>query len=169
MPAQTGYYNTLKSAAGKVLTYLNTITFTGTDGKTLTVTQDTSLDEAVAMSSKATQTSGTWTPQISSSAGTITTVGAVSGTWVKTGESVTITFSVAITTNGTGSGYIFLQGMADALPVGAIGTGVESNQTGKGLVLARFASGTFWVKFYDGTYPGGDLYILQGTATYVPA
>ena len=48
-----GYYDTLKSVAGKVFTYLASITLTGTDGKTITVTQDTSLDEAVAMSSKA--------------------------------------------------------------------------------------------------------------------
>ena len=53
MPAQIGYFDTLKSVAGKVFTYLASITLTGTDGKTITVTQNTSLDEAVAMSSKA--------------------------------------------------------------------------------------------------------------------
>lgn len=53
MSAQIGYYDTLKSVAGKVFTYLASITLTGTDGKTITCTQDTSLDEAVAMSSKA--------------------------------------------------------------------------------------------------------------------
>ncbi len=56
MPAQFGGYDTLRSIAGKVFTYLSTITLTGTDGKTLTLTQDTSLDEAVAMSSKAPKT-----------------------------------------------------------------------------------------------------------------
>lgn len=53
MAAQTGYFDTLKSVAGKVFTFLASITLTGTDGKIITVTQDTSLDEAVAMSSKA--------------------------------------------------------------------------------------------------------------------
>ena len=62
MPAQRGYFDTLKSTAGKVFTYLASITLTGTDGKTITCTQDTSLDEAVAMSSKATQEIGAWTP-----------------------------------------------------------------------------------------------------------
>lgn len=71
MPAQTGYYNTLKSAAGKVLTYLNTITFTGTDGKTITVTQDTSLDEAVAMSSKAPKASPSFTGNITVEVGSV--------------------------------------------------------------------------------------------------
>ena len=56
MPSQIGYFDTLKSAAGKVFSYLSSITLTGTDGKTITVTQDTSLDEAVAMSSKAPKT-----------------------------------------------------------------------------------------------------------------
>ena len=42
MTAQQGYFDTLKSVAGKVFTYLASITLTGTDGKTLTV-EDTSL------------------------------------------------------------------------------------------------------------------------------
>jgi len=53
MAAQIGYYDTLKSVAGKVFTYLASITLTGTDGKTITCTQDFSIDEAGAMSSKA--------------------------------------------------------------------------------------------------------------------
>lgn len=53
MAAQTGFYDPLKSIAGKVFSYLASITLTGTDGKTLTVQQDTTLDEAVSMSSKA--------------------------------------------------------------------------------------------------------------------
>jgi len=53
MPAQIGYFDTLKSVAGKVFTYLASITLTGTDGKIITCTENTSLDEAGAMSSKA--------------------------------------------------------------------------------------------------------------------
>jgi len=64
MPAQIGFYDTLKSTAGKVFAYLASITLTGTDGKTITVTQDTSLDEAVAMSSKAPKASPTFTTKI---------------------------------------------------------------------------------------------------------
>lgn len=37
MPAQIGYFDTLKSVAGKVFAYLASITITGVDGKTLTV------------------------------------------------------------------------------------------------------------------------------------
>ena len=71
MSAQAGYFDTLKSIAGKVFTYLSTITLTGTDGKTITVTQDTSLDEAVAMSSKAPKSNPTFTGQINMPAGVV--------------------------------------------------------------------------------------------------
>ena len=53
MPSQIGYFDTLKSVTGKVFTYLASITLTGTDGKIITVTQDTSLDDTVALSKKA--------------------------------------------------------------------------------------------------------------------
>lgn len=45
MPVQTGYFDTLKSAAGKVFTYLASITLTGTDGKTLTVEDDSVVNQ----------------------------------------------------------------------------------------------------------------------------
>ncbi|MCR4307646.1 MAG: hypothetical protein NUV80_03725 [Candidatus Berkelbacteria bacterium] len=61
MAAQIGYYDTLKNVAGKVFTYLASITLTGADGKIITVTQDTALDEAVAMSSKAPKVSPVFT------------------------------------------------------------------------------------------------------------
>ena len=64
MPAQIGFYDTLKSTAGKVFAYLASITLTGTDGKTITVTQDTALDEVVSMSSKAPKASPTFTTKI---------------------------------------------------------------------------------------------------------
>ena len=64
MPDQIGYFASLKNVAGKIFTYLASITLTGTDGKTITVTQDTSLDEAVAMSSKAPKASPAFTGDV---------------------------------------------------------------------------------------------------------
>lgn len=61
MPSQTGYFDTLKSVAGKVFTYLASITLTGTDGKIIACTQNTDLDEAAAMSSKAPKDNPTFT------------------------------------------------------------------------------------------------------------
>jgi len=84
MPAQTGYFDTLKSVAGKVFTYLASITLTGTDGKTITCTQNTSLDEAVAMSSKLT-IPGAWTTP-AYDAGNFTASGSM--TWTVEGADV---------------------------------------------------------------------------------
>ena len=64
MAAQIGYYDTLKSVAGKVFTFLASITLTGTDGKTITCTANTTLDEAVSMSSKAPKASPSFTGKI---------------------------------------------------------------------------------------------------------
>jgi len=71
MPAQIGYFDTLKSTAGKILTFLSTITLTGTDGKTITCTQDISLDEAVAMSSKAPKASPAFTTNMTAQAASL--------------------------------------------------------------------------------------------------
>lgn len=68
MAAQTGFYDTLKSTAGKVFSYLASITLTGTDGKTITCTQDTSLDEATTMSSKAPKNGAVLTSAVVNSA-----------------------------------------------------------------------------------------------------
>jgi len=104
MPSQTGYFDTLKSAAGKIFTFLSTITLTGTDGKTLTVTQDTTLDEAVSMSAKATQTA--WADYFSSS----DIVGwAASPTgnifYKKIGSLVMVKFFITGTSDATGASF----------------------------------------------------------------
>lgn len=48
MPDQIGYFASLKNAAGKVFTYLASITLTGTDGKTLTVPASLTLPDILA-------------------------------------------------------------------------------------------------------------------------
>jgi len=166
MPAQIGYFDTLKSVAGKVFTYLASITLTGTDGKTITVTADTSLDEAVAMSSKATVTKGAWTPALASSAGTITTLGAVTGTYTKLDRMVTLIFTALITTNGTGSGYIKVTGMPFNVTTAGFGAGIEMNVSGKDLSYRRLSDTELICKFYDNTYPGADGAIIQGVFIY---
>ena len=110
MAAQIGYYDTLKSVAGKVFTYLASITLTGTDGKTITVTQDTSLDEAVSISSKAPKANPVFTGDVKGPAGSnvfakvdatnagIFTVGgnlSSDGFTLTDNQSITITFSSA--------------------------------------------------------------------------
>jgi len=45
MSSQIGYFDSLKSVAGKVFSYLSTITLTGTDGKTLTVEENSLVNQ----------------------------------------------------------------------------------------------------------------------------
>jgi len=128
MPSQTGYFDTLKSAAGKVFTYLASITVTGTDGKTITCTQDTSLDEAVAMSSKATQSSGSWTPGITFGGGNtgVTYAASNSGFYTKTGNLVTVTGYLELTSKGSSTGDAVITGLPFTCAETAAATAVPS-------------------------------------------
>ena len=111
---------------------------------------------------------GTWTPAIASSAGSITTVGAVSGTYTKIGRLIHISFSCTITINGTGSGYIQLTGMPFAVATISVGSGVEVAVTGFGLALSVAAANTFAITFAStNTYPGANGAILRGSVTYI--
>lgn len=54
------------------------------------------------------QLTGTWTPGVTPGTGSITTVGAVSGTYVRIGHYVLATATVAVTTNGTGASFLII-------------------------------------------------------------
>jgi len=64
MPDQIGYFASLKNAAGKVFSYLASITLTGTDGKTITCTENTTLNSTVPMADLAPKASPTFTTKI---------------------------------------------------------------------------------------------------------
>ena len=64
MPSQIGYFDTLKSVAGKVFTYLASITVTGTDGKTLTVDDDSKVDQDLSSAGSPTHANLTLTDGI---------------------------------------------------------------------------------------------------------
>ena len=112
---------------------------------------------------------GTWTPTVSSLVGTITTVGAVSGRYIKVGSQVTVFATVNITTRGTADGGLVVAG----LPF-APNTSLQASYTPTG---ANFASaltvGGFTIsshmtlRYYDGTFPadtGNGVYV---TSTYL--
>ena len=111
---------------------------------------------------------GTWTPSVSSSGGSITTVGTVSGRYVKVGQFVLVTCTVAITNNGTGSGSVLVANLPYTSE-GAqyIGCGRENNATGKLLqVYLPASSATFYVKNYDDSYPVSSGYQFFATVSY---
>lgn len=108
-----------------------------------------------------------FTPVITSAAGTITTVTSQSGEYRKMGKLVEFRYQWIITTNGTGATAILA-----SLPIVA-GAGVGNTANGReraigGKQLAGTidaGSGTLSIFNYDGTYPGvnGGTYLITGT------
>ena len=112
---------------------------------------------------------GTWTPSVTSSGGSITTVGTVSGIYTKVGRMVTVAFSITITTNGSGSGQVNVGGLPVASSGTWVGTGRENAATGKQQQCTTASSTSIGVKNYDDSYPGADGRVLFGTVTYSTA
>ena len=109
----------------------------------------------------------TWTPVVTSTVGTLTTVSAT-GTYTKIGRLVYIDYNILITANGTGSGGIKVEGLPFAASsYRASGVGFETDAVGF-LISSNVIGLTslFYLNKYDGTYPGGTSYRLQGSLTY---
>lgn len=114
---------------------------------------------------------GTWTPSVTSAAGSITTVGAVTGNYRKIGSFVCLFFSITITTNGTGSSQV----LADSVPFSfatsspVTGMGQEVANVGFALTLANSGNTKIGIRKYDATYPGANGYVLVGSIAYYMA
>jgi hypothetical protein len=112
---------------------------------------------------------GTWTPSVSSTAGTITTVGAVIGRYTKIGRVVHTFWQIAITDNGTGFGAITIAGFpfTASTAISFYSGGGYANNTGVGLTSAfSTPSGPLFVRNAVGTYPGATGEILYGFISY---
>jgi len=110
---------------------------------------------------------GTWTPTVTASSGTITTLGTVSGNYTRIGRRVFINFSIAITTNGTGSQSISVSGLPFAISGFAAGSGRENGVNGYMIQSLGFNGNTsFGILTYLGLYPGGDGHQLDGNLQY---
>jgi hypothetical protein len=108
-----------------------------------------------------------WTPSVTSQSGTITTVGAVSGSYSKVGKLIVARFSVVITTKGTGAGSMNITGLPANAAVQTAGYGIDQT-TGKALVVS-INVGTISVSLYDGTTIITDGEIVQGVVVYETA
>ncbi|MDR7037407.1 hypothetical protein J2X36_002154 [Methylobacterium sp. BE186] len=111
----------------------------------------------------------TYTPTVTATTGTLTTLGTVSGRYQQLGKIVFLLCDVTITTNGTAG-----NGIVVTLPVAALTSslsaisGREAASTGKSLGGTVNASQVF-VYFYDGTHPGSNGARLIFTAIYEAA
>lgn len=96
---------------------------------------------------------GPWSPTITSSSGTITTVTVARAVYVKVGTTVNCWLNFTVTTNGTGAGLIRITTpftMANTFDVyGAFNLGVSNTLNG----ISAVNTSTVAMQKYDGTYP----------------
>ena len=111
---------------------------------------------------------GTWTPVVTSTAGTLTSVTGQAGTYTKIGRMVTVTGIFIITTNGTGSaglsvaGLPFTNGALSNTGAGRV-DGTTGNMT---QVKINAATATALISKYDNTYPAADGAYFPFTISY---
>lgn len=104
------------------------------------------------------------TPTPTASSGTFTTVAAaVKAT--KTGDRVSFTATVTITTNGTAAGVVLVPLPYTPAENSGCG-GAEVAATGAGLAAIAQTDGNLYIRSYDGTYPGADGRTLTVTGSY---
>jgi hypothetical protein len=109
-----------------------------------------------------------YTPQIASSVGAITTLGAVSCFYLIFQRICLVEFKFTITTNGTGAGLITLTMpiVAPATPTSAAGSAVRVADHHALAVLYDQTSNAVQLTLYDGTYPGVDGAVISGSMEY---
>jgi hypothetical protein len=106
-----------------------------------------------------------YTPTVTSTAGTITTLGTVVAKYQKENKTVNISLDIPITTNGTGSGVIRVSFPFTAASAAAF-AGRENAITGQALSASIGAATTLiTVSTYTGAYPGADGYRLFVSGT----
>lgn len=98
-----------------------------------------------------------WTPVVTASSGTITTLGTVVGRYYEVEKMVFVSITIPITTNGTGAGALLftLPFTASANPAALCGR--EGSVTGYAVTGIIAASATqAALRMYDNAYPGGN-------------
>jgi hypothetical protein len=110
-----------------------------------------------------------YTPTVSATGGTFTTVSAT-GKYTRVGKLCVAQVRVFITTNGTASGQVLASAPFQAkgtFQTWFVGAGREVNAAGF-TITPRIAYGdsTFYITKVDGTYPGGNTYVLENTISY---
>ena len=115
---------------------------------------------------------GTWTPTLSSLGGTITTLGTRYGRYTVTGRVVTLTGSVTIATNGTGSAYLTVGNLPFAMAYDASNRYLSGTcVTGfvvKSIVMDTLSQSIpLYILNLDGTYPGADATTFNFNIQYL--
>jgi hypothetical protein len=111
---------------------------------------------------------GTWTVNVSSTSGTITTVGTTVGRYQRVGRNVTLMAKIPITDNGTGANALRIDGVFPFSASADIdlysGTGLNSS-TGEGLAVG-LQSGAVYIRTAAVAYPVATGQTVYVTLTY---
>jgi hypothetical protein len=108
---------------------------------------------------------GTFTPTVTSGAGSFTTVSAT-GNYTKIGRLVTVNVLITITNNGTAAGNV-LYTLPFASASSSVGVAREQNVTGLlSSTTVSLGASIANIQLYNNLYPGGSLYLLNATLSY---
>jgi hypothetical protein len=111
---------------------------------------------------------GTWTPNLTASSGTLTTVVNGTGNYTRIGNSVTVTCAPSITTNGTGAGRLIISGLPFARVKNQLaGASREDGAIGFVFGISEETTTSITLQKYDVTYPGGNGYRFAISITYL--
>jgi len=116
-----------------------------------------------------TSASTAWTPvpTATTPGATPPTFTSATGTYIRVGNLVYVTYDILFNANGTGAGQIKIAGLPFNLAQRAFGAGVEIDVVGF-FTLSNGIAGTdfIYVGKPDAAYPGGTSYRLLGSFTY---
>jgi hypothetical protein len=100
---------------------------------------------------------GTWSPTVTANAGSITTLGTVTGTYTKVGRLVTVNMDITITTNGTGGNCLQITNLPYTAAGNRIsaGSALEVALTGVGGSCYLYTSTQINIQNYTNGYLGG--------------
>jgi hypothetical protein len=111
---------------------------------------------------------GTWTPALTSTSGSLTTVVNGTGHYTKIGRVVSITCRPVITTNGTGATALILSNLpfVSSPSTNLSGAGREDAVVGNCFAFSASTSTALYITKYDNNYPGGTGYAFPINFTY---
>lgn len=115
---------------------------------------------------------GSWTPVVTASSGTITTVGTVQGFYTRIGNFVFVWGTVEVTNNGTGAGALLVAGLpfnplsTTQSGSGCVGAGYNTSSAQMSFVRITGNSTQAQLRRYDAAYPIGSGQTIGFSGNY---
>lgn len=162
---------TLGAAAGNLVQLDGSGHLPALDGSALTALNASNLASGTVAVARGGVDQAAWTaytPAVSASAGTFTTVSAA-GRYKQIGKTVFFSVAVTITVNGTAATAVVVGLPVTAQNANFTFAGRENAVTGSLLVSWMGSTTTMLIQKYDGTYLGANGYLLVVSGSYEAA